>query len=1204
MSKRMDFSAEQLSAINAENRKIIVSAGAGSGKSTAMTERVMRLIEKTGVTLDHMLVITFTRDAASSMRKKIYNALRNAIDTGKFSKPIYDSYTQMPFAQISTIHSFCASVIRESASLVNVSTDFRNIEDAEKNLCFEEAVKNAIEAIAEKTYPAVKKNLFGAFKRSVKAGQIKDICQQVYDTIMGIPDPFTRLNEVIGEIGKPGNAWEREITDYYKLVIAGKRAHIRRLEELYANSAFPAKAKPVISDDVKILNSLISSLEKTDDPVEVMYYLRVAIDSTAGGLRKPSGLNDDESALYEEFKTIHGYIKNAGKDKNYLQFILKDIESVVNASTLDLLRIQKQLQGLAVLLEEVANQYEVIKAEKNSLDYADLEQLAYRILTDNEHPDALRNVQEKYPYIFVDEFQDVSAIQYAIVETICGERGNAFYVGDIKQSIYRFRHADPMLFQGLRDTYREDETAAERKIFFRFNYRSSATIIDCVNDVFGSLLSKKFTEIDYEAGDVLLTGETKDREPIPCSPTDIVIVNSDIPDDPATGKPVTDELQAQCVEVGERIAELVKSGYEYKDIVILLRSAKNRAELIKEWLTAMHIPAYYGGKVDYFKVPEVAMMIEILKTINNSYQDYPLIATLRNVPFNFTDDELAEIRLPYNTREYTFAEAFHLCAEKNTTPIEQKCRKALDRIERWQTLAEVKKTSAIIWMLLKEENIYAYQGAMPDGELRQKNLYALHDRAMEFERTGSYKLAEFLYHIKETRQASAGSDEPVPMSENDNFVRIMTIHSSKGLEFPVVILMDMHRNVFHADNNKVKINIEIAKAGTRSLGLYMPYTNLSIRTPVIRDCYGKMAFRIRTQAMELAEQARLLYVAMTRAEKKLIMIGNGNVKKMDCWYEPDRDLRLINTTTTFDMVMPTVLKGQKVTGAGFTLSTPEWNVEMVEPKAIKTDAAAATLMMLPAAAAAVDFGAEWDKTRKDITELPAKTAVTYILKGGFDGVDEDTTAREVKASAEADVGRFELGDEMERPAFIENADTLATAAELGTATHRFLSLLSLKKVKEAIDNGEPVANVLEEELRFMEDTGSISEELGGMIRRQMLKGIEAFLLSGSGRKALDHLDSVRREQGFVCKIHAAGHEILVQGVIDLMYREGGEWVILDFKTDSDTREESVKGKHTDQLNYYRQAVENITGEGVGGMYVVAIRNGQTITIPRARPEYS
>jgi len=1188
----MKFNEAQLAAINADNRKILVSAGAGAGKSGALTERIIRLIEEGKADLLQMLVITFTKDAAASIRGKIRKALTEKANDNHDNLNLGKSVQSLPASHISTIHSFCSDVVRQGASFLGIDDTFKIIDDGMKKKVFVQAVTNAVEAISKGTYPKEKKSYFGAFTRAIKPDKMNDLCATVYDVLMGIPDPFKKLQEVTDRLTSPNNQWEEELFKYHKLVLLANEKFMDDLSEIHSNPLFTEKYRDVCQQDIEALKKFLEKAKKAT----TMEQLISAIDETAAGLpsiRRPNGMSPSEEAVYEQFKFIHGHLKNkpGPDDKNTLLASKAVFEKVLSTNPIDIRKTQAQITGLNILLEEVQNQYAALKAKDSVLDYSDLEQYAYQLLTDKENPSIRDYVRSTYKYVFVDECQDVSAIQHAIINALDSGENNLFYVGDIKQSIYRFRHADPLQFVAMRNEYSEDEHAERRKIYFQYNYRSTAAIIDGVNLVFSGLFNKAYTEIDYEPGDHLLVGSEKYTD----IPNEIILINGDKPAE--EDAPIVDPLEAQCVEIGSRIKDLVASGVDYKDIVILNRSVNAVGQKIVDYFTAMHIPCYFNGKNSFFDTPEVSLFIEILKTINNDHQDYPLLATLRSDLFGFTDAELAEIRIPYMDRKYTFSDAFRACAEKNDTPVNQHCHEALETIKCWaREAAEIHKSSDVIWNMLKKTNYYAKQSAFPDGEIRQKNLDAFYDKALSYESLGNYRLCDFLEQVDALRKASGrGSMDPVPMTDNDDFVRVMSIHASKGLEFPVVFIMDMHKNIHKRNNQSLQIHIETENEYKSSLGVYMPCSSCAGKHKTEHDTYGKEAFRVKKVMRNIAEESRLLYVAMTRAMHRLYMVGVVKQENTENWYIKNAAYRTLNLRSMLDMVMPAVIDGKALDHVGDIIKTPVWNVCYVDPKPIEIDSGVTSKVIYPTLKNDIDFDAEWKKTEESKTNIPSKTAVTYIISESFVDLDEETGV-----PADDMINAITLSDELEKPEFIGGKATVPEGAELGTLAHRLMKILPFDLYKEMEDD-----NVREELVKYIERTSVFSDKQAEKIIKTLSDGIAKFIVSPLGRYACENARSLLREQDIVYRTEVNGYKLLVQGVVDLMYKDtDGSWIIVDYKSDYDSAPDSMISKHGEQLNYYRHAIEKINKEPVSKMYLVSVRSGETVEVPKTPVKYA
>ena len=1006
-----EFNAAQKEAIYSENKSILASAGAGAGKTSVMSERVIEQILNHGKTVDQMLVVTFTNEAAYSMKDKIRKRLNEIVEapssvvSEEQRKAAASALLQIHSASISTIHSFCMNVLRNGYMLVNIDPSFGIVEDVIRKQYFRKAVRQAIDNIAGKNFPAADKRLFGYFKRSVSASKIEDICMELHNTLMGVPEPYEHMHKMISDITLPveQNPWAAYLCEYNNLRVQTVLAYLPELEDIVKSFDCPEQVVPFVKKDIAILKELQKKLAVPLDIKQLLAAICNARDASLDtATLRIRNATEPQRGVYERYKEIHTEIKHA---KGLLGKVIEDLEKVGSPKCVqDNVHIQQQLFGLEVLMREVGKCFTEIKNDNTVLDFSDLEQFAYQVLTDNNHPEVRDAIRERYTDVFVDECQDVSGIQYAIINALKSEHTHTFFVGDLKQSIYRFRHADPLLFLGLRDRFQEDKEAEERLIYFQHNYRSSASIIDCVNSVFSSCMDRNMTEIDYEPGDHLIVG----RPDIPSSLTDVILIDNNTKN--LQADETKDKFEAQSVEAAKMIQQYLDEGYSYKDIVILMRSTKSKAPQVRDWLTKLHVPVYYQGKYSFYKVPEIALFVDLLRCIDNGHQDIPLLSTLKNPPFNLTDNELAEISKYSQNKREAFYLAFDRCAEKNTTLLEKKCFNVRSVMNEWRVKTQFMTASEIIWMLLKDYGIYSYQSALPGGEMRQKNLSMLHQKAVMFEKNDKLRLSDFLnYIVSATKVKSGGGDAPVPMGENDDFVRIMTIHASKGLEFPVVIIMDANRPIHSTPQQQsiVRANIETNEDRT-ALGLYMPYSYK--QGTIMRNTYGVAAFIAMDYMNELAEETRMLYVAMTRAQERLLIIGNANDSDDNRWNARDKASRIFTSKSMLDMLMPSVLGGDHIPTVGSQRCNSLWRVSFTRPLAADVSIQSAASVAPAGLYTDEDYEKTWEKTA--FTTLPAKTAVTSVIHGHYNELAEGDTAASTDESAYNSMASFELPDEV------------------------------------------------------------------------------------------------------------------------------------------------------------------------------------------------
>jgi ATP-dependent helicase/nuclease subunit A len=620
-----------------------------------------------------------------------------------------------------------------------------------------------------------------------------------------------------------------------------------------------------------------------------------------------------------------------------------------------------------------------------------------------------------------------------------------------------------------------------------------------------------------------------------------------------------------------------------------VKVAKGTASAIVEHLKKMHIPAMYEGASDFFSLSEVKAFLNLLTVIDNLHNDDALVGTLINTPFLFTESELADIRLAKN--EYVpFYEAFEFCAGKNqdVKPIDVRCRQVTEQLDEWRRMSEKMPVPDFAWWLMRETGIYASRGAYPDGKARQANLDALYQRALDGQKAGNIRLSDFISTLRkagETKQSDS-DDHPV-MGAGDDFVRVMTMHKSKGLEFPVVILMDLQKSIRRKRSDE-KLRVSVSSSGG-ALGLYLPAIQRGKHS--IMNSQGKDAFEIRTLRKNISESTRLLYVAMTRAMQKLCLIGSWKEGTEKLWLNPTRPARIWKTDSMLDMIMPAVLRTLDMPDVNETKENELWRLSCVSGKTIDESEKAAD---------AVDSRIEAVLAREEPMKLftpeetvhaPLKTSVTTIArKGNPRSADDCEETIEDKRKTEETVRTFLLSTAATKPAFLEEEQEIATAVNIGTATHRFIRLLNPGELrKEDADIRQAICL----EMARMRSERILTDDEAGMIR---LNGVVSFFESELGKRMLASRE-VKREASFTMRIDSRG-PTMVQGIVDCAFMEDGEWVLIDYKTDRDTVPEHFVPRHEMQMNWYREALERLTHIKVKEMWLYALRAGVAYPVER------
>lgn len=1197
-----NFNADQQKAIAAKNNTILVSAAAGSGKTTVMVEKIKQtLISHPEKHLTNMLVITFTREAATNMRRKLQDLLLDASQDPSLTTGERDiasrALDEIENAQISTIHSFCIQVIRNGFHILDVDPQVRVAEEAETSPMFEKAFVDSINELLDMAegVSAEEQQRMEHLVRSFTQSELLEACTHLYNALMGIPNPFDRLHELIETIDLPlsDQPWAQEILLSVKMDLLGIPSMLDEEKEMASLLSTYDSIYALAESDQAILTAFLEKADAAPD-IQALYTLIDETRDMLGKSKSPRGLTPEEKEVYTRFKDVRGEIKDSdgvlGKAKAELSEVLNVVQIRDNQ------KIKEQVLGMETLVRRISSLFRAEKQKANVIDFSDMEQMTYRLMTDLVHPEIRENLQKTYTDIYVDESQDISAIQNSIIQALHNADNSLFMVGDVKQSIYRFRHAEPRLFMHFRDTYSLDETAENRKIYFRDNYRSSFNVIACVNEVFKMAMDRQVNELDYEEGDVLVANKLGDF-----GETEILLIDQEATEE----KLLTSSLlEAQCVAVAERISQLlagetgpkVEPPYQYKDIAILLRNVSTVAPKMIELFKQLHIPVFYDGAMSYYDLSEVSSFLSLLNVIDNLHQDVALLTALKHAPFYMTDNDLMEIRLSCRGH-VPFFKAFETCSSEDDTPLGARCREIYGQILEWRLLAGTMSVADFIWRLLRETGFYAVCGAYPDGRLRQNNLDMLYQKARDMERRGIYRLSDFLAEIQAViDRGQKDSDSPVAGTEDDNCVRIMTMHKSKGLEFRTVILMNLDKSMKTGSNNVLRVDVGQSSEGRPALGLYMPAVNPDFSTK--RNTFGNTAFKRREIRNEIAEETRLLYVAMTRAMEKLIMVGSFKQKNLHLWKEPNRVSRIWRTRTLLDMVMPAVLTQMEFPNTGEEISMGPWHLKVIRPKGIKEESEPVIEASVFERIESIKNGPYqellhvWEKTEEK--QYPLKTSVSSMIRtlGIQNQIQREEDLEETfeeKRMPENRIVPFLLDETPGKPRFMEVKKP--TAADVGTATHRFMRLIDMALIR-GLDR-EMLTNELEMQIRRLRESGILSEEERRMID---LPKIVEFFLTPLGNR-LCNAQKLYREWPFSYQL-SRETGTLIQGVMDAVFLEEDQWVLIDYKTDHNTTPGIFVARHEKQMNWYRVAIEALTERSVSEMWLVALRTGSVHPVPR------
>lgn len=1153
------WTTQQLQAIDANNNTILVSAAAGSGKTAVLVERIVQLI-RGGFHLNRMLIVTFTKAAAAEMRQRLNKRLikEAAADPDTFGAAL----DELESTEISTIHAFCQKVLRNNFQAVGIDPMVRPCDDQMKKALFDAAWLEAFNDLLEKREDSNFIELAYAWDQP----RLMEMTAQLYDFLMSLPDPFDWLRQAVKTVDQPPyrqHPWYQLLVQHAGMQLQGIEAILQSMRRMF-------EEKDAVQDRWE-------TFQADETACEALFHVEQwkaesllrALDGFALGKAKViRGLSDEEKE----------WSKRLSKQRDKIKEMVKEIRDNLTVDEerlqLEFYTMQRHLRGLAALTEATHNAFLAQKAEKHLIDFSDMEQFTMQVLSD---PALKAQMQGEYDHIFVDECQDVSQVQDAILQAIHNDNNVMFMVGDVKQSIYRFRKADPTLFMERLRTYSDDVDAKYRRIILQKNFRSRYNVLDATNEVFRKAMRPNVTELTYDPIDELICGrEGEDGPPVEMHLLDV---------SPGEAGETIEALEAEAQVVIERIQALLNEqfddgnglrNYTYRDMVILLSAASNTAPKLVELLGRAGIPVFYDGAAAFFDLPEVKAVKALLIVIDNPLQDIPLLAALKMPPFALTDADLTMIRTAKMGKNIAFHEAFAaMCSEESL--LAEKCRGIRTQLESWRFEAETMRLSDFVWKIMQQSGYYAAVGALPKGELRQANLRMLYQRAQQFEQDGGESLADFL---RLTEEQSAGDDRMSAkmLGENENLLRIMTMHKSKGLEFPIVFLMQMSGGLHKPFRGELLMHTK--------LGIAMPYVNRELR--IKRKTIADEAFKVQRELDEKAERARLLYVAMTRARERLIMVGCCKENQREVWTLPQSDYAVWNARSMTDWVMQAIPQDMHNLSTTDPQRATPWNTRLwsdltgvaVDNNVDKPEYQSC-LHQLLSTPPQEDFSA-WERT-EETQHQPLKTSVSAIAKKVATEDPLPITAAEedpdTKREEEVIVSPLRLSELPSRPAFLEEKHL--TGAERGTLMHRALSIIPLEKLRGA----KNLYGAVKQAVHDMADREIFTYQ---EVMLLYIKGLAEFFQSELGQRMLKS-NNIRREWAFNLLMEEGS---LLQGVIDCAFMDDGAWVLVDYKTDRIEDEEAFIQQYKLQIDWYAKALEKITGKQVKERYLYSISKGK------------
>lgn len=1238
----VSWTTEQQQVIDLRNRNILVSAAAGSGKTAVLVERIVKIITDKNhpVDIDHLLIVTFTNAAAAEMRERIGNAIEKALDEQPGDEHLLRQLTLIHNAQITTIDSFCLYVVRNHFHEIDLEPNFRIGDEGELKLLREDVLGRVLEQNYEESSEA-----FSDFVEGYASGRtdaaLNEMILQLYEFSRSYPWPEKWLDSFVGayrietreELDRA--EWLAPLTENICFVLKDCEQLLKQALAITQQDDGPDMYEKAVQSDLEKYEGLsrLTSFCELSEALSDIKYDRLA---------SSRGFEGDPDKL-ELVKSLREQAKDVVK-KLCKQYFFCSPEMMIE----QLERTEPMLEEVVRLTKQFADEFAAAKRRKNLVDFHDVEHFALQILVDEETEKAKKTAEEfrdTFEEIMIDEYQDSNEVQETLLRSISREeRGenNIFMVGDVKQSIYRFRLARPELFMKKYDSYSLEESTTQR-IDLHKNFRSREEVLTCTNDIFYKIMARSLGNVEYDAEAALYPGAS-----YPVSADFIPeILLADSNDELLEDTELTDKKTLEAKIVAEEIKHLMKTqpvtdkaagtlrAAHYSDIVILLRSLSGWADSLVEVLNENGIPAHTVSSTGYFSTVEVQTVLSMLRLLDNPRQDIPMAAVLRSPMAGLTDEELAVLRLedgsvPFHEAVLELAEGLYEEGgqiEISNSEEDQKQgrnadgktenhieinahRKLLKFYKKYKQLRQLVPDTPIhelIEIILRETGYGHYVAAMPAGNRRTANLNMLLEKAAAYEKTSYKGLFHFVRYIDELQKYDVDFGEADMVGENEDVVRIMSIHKSKGLEFPIVIVSGMGKN-FNKQDTRSKMVLH------PELGIGLDYMDgkLRIKSPTI----AKKAIAKQIDLENLGEELRVLYVALTRAKEKLILTGTlkDAAEKLEFYRQqanlskaaarPLSYLTREGASGYLDWILPAVLSyGDKypvriVEAAELVLNEVENQLEQNEnltERIEEIEAADPQLVGQLKQRFSQRYPYQVDVLRKNkysVSELKHRA-----MREKFEAEQEETIPAFLEEPVTPTIPLF-----IQREESVEQ-ETANRGALRGTAVHRvmecydFASEKSVHEQMEAMEKEEKITADMRALVREQTVADFVSSETGRRIALAQRGGAlyreKPFVMGfteeelenygfGVGAQMIENEAQTENAQQEIVLENVSQenhmHEedlTLIQGIIDVFWIEDDGITVLDYKTDRvDTAQELID-RYATQLKLYADALERV-----------------------------
>ena len=1332
------WTQEQQNVIDSRGGNLLVAAAAGSGKTAVLVERIIQMILNSDlkIDIDKLLVVTFTNAAASEMRERIGDAISKKLDENPEDEHLQDQLVLLNKASITTIHSFCLEVIKSNFHKINLDPNFRIGDETECSLMKLEAIDETFDILYEQNDEEFC-YLVDCYAEKRGDSNLQNLILSIYSFVMASPYPKVWLKEsaedfnITDDFDFATSKWAKAILETVKIQMEGiEKSLCKAIEDVYGIDelvTFTDKLKIEYEKIKEILYACDTSWSDAYRQISSMTF-----ENYAKGVKRipkdaPSYIKEEKDKakkIRDNAKKSIEKIKTSVFNKNY-----DDLKDEIKF----LYPIVKSLSDVVLMFEQIYSQK---KRDKGIIDFNDIEHFALQILTETDEngdfvfdeegknipSDIALEYREKFYEIFIDEYQDSNQVQEVILSTIAKQKEpNRFMVGDVKQSIYRFRQAKPEIFLQKYATYDTDLSSKYKKIMLYKNFRSRKEVVDSVNYIFEHIMSKNLGEIDYNEEEKLNLGanfeEVEEEKIILGGATEIHLMEKKVPEveDPDEEEEEGEDLDASQIEarmVGKIIRDIMRPNengeimqvfdkkletyrnVEYKDIVILLRATSAWAPVFAEELINMDIPTYADMGQGYFETMEIQVIMSFLKVIDNPMQDIPLIAILRSPIYGFTPEDFIDIRI--TDKKVSFYEAMRMFVgekidlsnaeeqdiaedeisddtgneiidvnineensyadadmddyyqninyedfeyeneefiyndevmyesyisenveddliyeinsniegdeESQKSELELKVRRFLDDLKELQEKSMYMSTDEFLWYIYTNSGYYAYCGALPGGSQRQANLRILFERAKQFEETSFKGIFNFINFISKLKKSNSDMGSAKTLGENANVVRIMSIHKSKGLEFPIVICSGMGRNFNTMDFRK-----DVLYHHELGYGPQIVDFERRISYPSI----AKEALKCKINIENISEEMRILYVALTRAKEKLIITSsikdieqnmhkwssNISTEKMVSKYD------ILNGKNYMDWMMPAIIKHKDLEDIRetYNLSTSismedeskwsvkTWSRDDIDFEKHEKEGIREVLNTMDLSQHDTEY---YEQIEKKLNfEYPY---LGVVKKAASISVTEIKKRQEEYEEQEDSLGLYKHKTTLKKPKFLSESQKSEkiTGARRGTIVHLIMEVLDFEKVNTESEIKAQIQDLVKRRIITEKESQVLSP-----------RKIMRFFKSPIAKRMLSS-KFVKREQKIYTQIKMndiylndeifknnretyENESVMLRGVIDLYFEEDDGLVILDYKTDfvDKNNKKEIIHKYKKQIEIYADVLSKLTGKKVKEKYL-------------------